>query len=320
MPGLLKNAFRVHFRSLIFFLCCGGVLMTSIISGVNHRGDIPGVIIYNDYFKVYPFAAALIAVCVSAAFGICPEFAYGTVKNKLIHGCSKLGFCISHLAAVLTECLIFCLLAWAPYRIIAHEKYFSLYSSEVLVRAFGLIFASMLMISLLTFAVCITVRKTAFVMIVCAFLFLGLSWSADRLENELHLPVYTLENGEDDMIYRPETDSWEYVVIREPDKVPYPWYVDGVKRKVYYAAYVLNPMTCLKCGQDYLHKSDDCFTLEGREYFIENHEYYNDTYIYNKEFERDYKLNNIYYPLWSGSLTLLLTVIGVLISRKRNIN
>ena len=315
MSKLIKTALRVHIASRIFLFCALSVTAASVIGGLVHRTEEP----YYDSYKAFPFVIALMAVCVTLVFGLCGEFSCGAVKNKLIHGYTKMQFCIAELIAALADAMIFGVLAWAPYFAIKYKSFFSLYTAEVLLRGFGLLFLSLLIMTLLAFTVCITVRRMTLSLIVCGAMFLGLAYTASWLENDLRLPLYTLENGEDDYIYHPEDDSFEHIIIREPDKVPYPWYVEGVQRDIYYVCYVMNPMSSLICGTDYLRHSNDCFSMEAKEFFIENHDLFNDTYIYNTDFERDYKINNIYYPIWSGSTVLVITAVGILIFKKRNI-
>ena len=316
MSRLIKNALRVHIVSRIFLFCAVSVLLTSMISGITHRSGENGH--YDSYYPL-SFVIAIAAVFITMAFGLCGEFESGAVRNKLSHGFTKMQFFFSQLTAALAECVIFSVLAWVPYFIIAYGKFFSLFTGEVILRALWLLFASVLLMALVGFTVCITVRKTALAIIICALLGLGLEYASERLESDLGQPMYTFENGQDDYIYHPETDTLEYVVIREPDKVEYPWYVDGVEREIYYAGYVANPMTCLLCGWKYLMYSNDCFNLEDKRSFIEHHELFNDKYIYNTEFMTDSRIDNVIYPLWSGLTVLVLTGIGILIFRKRNI-
>ena len=312
MSRLIGIALRVHFKNRIFLLCCAAVTATGVICGVLHRTapdwNRPGL-------YAWPFVIALAASLVTQCFGICGEFS-GGIKNKLIRGYTKLQFGIAQLVPAVLCSIVFFLLGWAPYFLIAYDRFFSQYTGQILFRGFMLLFSSVLMLCVLYVTVCLTVRRTAAAVLVCFFLTLGLELFSDDMRTALMQPMYSLENGIVEYEYEPE---YREIVIREPDEVPFEWYVDGTKRDIIRLAYIFNPMTSFLSGWRSLLDSLSCYSLESVKDYIEFKREDREQYIYNMEFiEEDY-LYSIYYPLRSGGLVLLITAAGLAVFRKRNI-
>ncbi|MBR4555073.1 MAG: hypothetical protein IKO27_05710 [Ruminococcus sp.] len=314
MLRLTKVTMRLRFGSLMFAVSCiasaaAGILMGIIIS----QGD-------QDELSAAPFTAAGICLIFSVCFSVGTEFSNGTVRNKLIQGYTKTQFYLVQLVTALTEALILCLCAGVPYILIGWNRFFSLFDTELLVKSLVLMAAGVLLSTAIIVFLCISVRNTAYALIVCAGALFLLFTVSNSLDSALTHPEYSKESG-GEIEYDPETETeteitWEKVV-------PGKYYVKEPRRTVYTILWKIDPITCLRAAQDMVSCRDwreQHFTVEQNKALLDKDRAGEGKYLWDIDHLEDRLFGSIYYPIWSGLTVLVLTGIGILIFRKRNIS
>ncbi len=316
MLRLIKINLRLRIFSPLFLLGCGAALTVGIVSGrqVAYVGTL--------HMTPTPLFAALITAVISVVFGIGDEFAFGTVRNKLICGVNKPIFYLSQLTASLIMGVIFFLLAEVPYFLMGYGSFFGkLFTAELLVRGGVLLGTAMLFCTAIAVFICFIVRNRAASLIVCTAAAAGLALSAVSLSRSLRyseyeiIPVQELrfnpDLGEDDLVTVDEKTVLREEYVREP------------VRTVMYTALKLDPVSSIMSALDIIRADEfeiDVRSLEKIEAECEKLRTGIGRFEKDADYIRDSLVNSVYYPLWSGGAVILLTVIGVLIFKKRDIS
>ena len=315
MLRLTKVTMRLRFGSLMFAFFCIAAVIAGVMLGITTaQGE-------ETCLNPAPFSAVGICLIFSVCFSVGIEFSNGTVRNKLIQGYTKTQFYLVQLVTALTEALILCLCAGVPYILIGWNRFFSLFDTELLVKGLVLMAAGVLLSTAIVVFLCMSVRNTAYALIVCAGVLFMLFTVSNSLDSALTHPEYSKESG-GEIEYDPETGSeteinhWEKVV-------PGKYYVKEPRRTVYTILWKLDPITCIRTAQDMVSCRDwreQHFTVEQNKALLDKDRAGEGKYLWDIDHLEDRLFGSIYYPIWSGCAVLVLTGIGILIFRKRNIS
>ena len=316
MLRLIKVTLRVHMGNLIFLLCAAGTLIYSIISGRKCSEDA-GLEFYY-HFDNRLMTVVLISAAAVTVFGMCTDFSDRTIHGKFTAGYSKIQFYLAELAAAVIDSIVFFLLAYVPYAAIGYENFFSRFSTDYLIREFLIIFASVIVTALLLVFICGLMRNRALALIVCGLALFGLVVAHNECDRKLSPPEQSIAiSGEE--VWDEELNRWVDVYHNqwiEQNR----FYVGEPARSVLLFLYRINPMSSYYTARDPFSTSAEDFSLEEVRERCEKAYTNNDRYNTDVDFLYDRRVNNNYYPLWSGGFALLLNAAGILIFKKRNIN
>lgn len=248
MTNLIKADFRRLFKSVVFYICAGLMLLLGIALPLIHYftfKDYPAAMSFDSNFTFYSVAAVIVLAAFTALF-IGTDHSDGTMRNKLIAGHKRSAVYLSELLAATCVGLILCAVYLAVYILIGHAligEYSDgraamvqlILASLAMTAAFASVFT---LISML----CTGKARSAVLCLICAILLL---YCGILVSGRLHEPEFY-------STYSLDPDG--NVIERFDD--PNPNYVSGNARKVLLVINDLNPG-----GQAvgiFTKESDDC--------------------------------------------------------------
>ena len=304
MLRLTKTTLRLHLCTPFFLLICGVCFLLGIVTQTEltvYASEETGV-----SFEPVPYYFSLILIAALTAFNISAEFAEGTVRSKLVMGYKKTQLFAAQLISALAQSIICFAFVTAGVFIMGYRYYFSRFSADLLVMSFGLILLSFVCMAVICTVISGLIHHRALSILLCGGACIGMIFMSSGLREKLVRPEYRIVSYSEN----------DYVVDQRTEKSEL--YVSGVQRDIMKAGYYMTPPSSLLISEKLLNRFNEIYTAADLEKYRE--QFKEDIYQWDYDFSCESRIELWRYPLWSGGAVILLTVIGVLISRKRNIN
>lgn len=228
----------------------------------------------------------LMGIYVSLSVG--QEFHDATIRNKVIAGNTKGAIFVAELIINAFVCLIMMLLFLLPALICCYSRLlYAVPIEKILFSLLCFLLAGVLYAVIFTLISCLISQK-AIASVLCVLLVFALTFCAYRLEFSI-FQVESITLGQ-------ETDAGEIV---SEEVIPNPAYVGGVTRKIFVAADSIIPNGQVNNLMTYL-----CSASDGRE---------------SSELQTFCEETLPYYPLYSIVWILVLSCVGWLVFRKKEL-
>ncbi len=308
MIKLLKVQLKTRLSSMWFIAAAAICLLFGIMFGTGHSRPVTEDFGYQ--LEDMPYIIAVIVCGVLAAVFIGSEFQEGTVRSKLTMGYSKTVFYISQLLFMLIVSLILFLLVTVPYFLMAYKNFFSLFSTEYLIKAFGLILLSMAGCSVLFTLVCMSIRLRTVSIIICAALAFGIDIASSQLSRDILKPEYT------EAVYvemeESGNNSCQTSTIAKSTE-----YIEKPLRDFMKASYFAIPISGVKQAGIIISTEIMAFSDKDKDKVTDYYE--ENKYLWDKDFALETHFELWRYPAWLIPEMIVLTAAGVIIFRKRNL-
>lgn len=260
-------------------------------------------------FDNTPYLLAMYLLAASAAFGIGTEFAEGTVRSKLVMGFTKRQIFLAELISTIIEAVIVFGFVTAGVFIMGYKNYLELFSGGILLRSFGLMLGAFIVTAAVYTTVCCLIHNRAAAMLLCALICFGMFMLSDETRQSLTQPEYRI------VAYGESSDEGDRIADERKEENVH--YASGAARRLLTAGYYLAPPSSLYISEKLLDRFEGKFTVDDLEQYREDFKDSKETWDY--DFMCGSRIDLWKYPLWGLGEFAFLTVLGMLIIKKRNI-
>ncbi|MBR6872064.1 MAG: ABC transporter permease subunit [Ruminococcus sp.] len=313
MLRLIRLTLRLHIKRTSFALAAAAALFIGVMFGLGNTKKPSEDFMYS--LDETPFVLAGMIVSVITVWSVCTEFSDGTVRSKLITGVSKAQFITAQIVASAVDAALVFLLTAAPLILLGNKQFYSLYSSEILFIAFGLILLYLVFNGVLCAVISCIIQSKVIALILCAGMWFGLNFAATQLNGRLSEPQFS-ERLITDIVQNKDTGKYEEH-MSEVEYTPNSRRVSGAERETMKVLLLLTGKAGVYTAETILNTCTEAFTLD--EYLSFAKETVNDKLTWGSCYMFEGADGFAVYPLWTLGECAVFTAIGVLIFRKRNI-
>lgn len=218
MSKLLRAGTRRYLRSPIWWLS----VIVSIIFGLCF-GDM----VYKNYrFEASYYIIPQIIFSVLISLSISKEFSDGTVRNKIISGCTKQAVFFSEIILGVSACLILFLIYLITLSTFCIPA-LSMIPTDIGINSFFGFMLSVVSTSVICVLIAVLITKKVTAAVISIIFILAITYVSSEINLALGRPEYTRSV---EFVYNEETEKSEVVI---GELVPNPQYVGGTKRKLY---------------------------------------------------------------------------------------